>query len=84
MIIDDMLAESLQLLVLGMGTVFFILLLLIAGLSLMSSLVSAPVEATEPAEQAASKIVTSRVPGSSGVVAVIQAAIHSYRASPNR
>ena len=82
--IDNMLTESLQLLVLGMGTVFFILLLLIVGLSLMSFLMSTPAEATELDEQAEPKIVKSKAPDSLGVVAVIQAAIHSYRASPNR
>ena len=83
--IDNMLAQSIELLVLGMGTVFFILLLLIACLTLMSSLMSVPAEvadSAEPVEPDAATSNTTAVP--TGVVAAIQAAIHFYRASPNR
>lgn len=83
--IDNMLAESIQLLVLGMGTVFFILLLLIACLSLMSYLTAAPAEVTDAAEHADPQAVpSSNATVSVGIVAAIQAAIHFYRATPNR
>jgi sodium pump decarboxylase gamma subunit len=73
-----MLMESIQLLVLGMGTVFCILLLLIAGLSIMSSLIAKPPEVLgEEASQSSTSINT-------GVVAAIQAAVHSYRSAQNR
>ncbi len=83
--IDNMLAESIELLVLGMGTVFFILLLLIACLTLMSSLMSAPDEGTDSAEFVESIAVKSNATVSNaGVVAAIQAAIHFYRTLPKR
>ena len=88
--IDNMLAQSIELLVLGMGTVFFILLLLIACLTLMSSLMSVPAEVADSAEPVEPDAVTANATASTnamvptGVVAAIQAAIHFYRASPNR
>lgn len=88
--IDNMLAQSIELLVLGMGTVFFILLLLIACLTLMSSLMSVPAEVADSAAAVEPDAVTSNATASTktivptGVVAAIQAAVHFYRASPNR
>lgn len=82
--IDNMLNESIQLLVLGMGSVFFILLLLIVCLSVMSQLLSAPVEATDATEHTNPQTATADATTAVGVVAAIQAAIHFYRAAPNR
>jgi sodium pump decarboxylase gamma subunit len=93
--IDNMLAQSFELLVLGMGTVFSILLLLIVCLTLMSSLMSVPAEVADSAEPVEPDATTSNAAASNAtassntvvptsVVAAIQAAIHFYRASPNR
>ena len=81
--IDNMLAEGLQLLVLGMGTVFFILVLLIACLSLMSYLMSSSADEPEAVviESAAAE---SKPNASVGVIAAIQEAIHLYRAAQTR
>ncbi len=78
--IDDLLSTSFQLLFLGMGTVFFILLLLIACISLMSVFTTEE----ESANATEAKTVTADTVSSTGVIAAIQAAVHFYRASPNR
>lgn len=82
--IDNMLTESIQLLVLGMGTVFFILMLLIVCLTLMASLVATPSDAQGSKASVDSDVNKSNTAISMSVIAVIQAAIHSYRTSPNR
>lgn len=69
--IDQLLIQSLQLLGLGMGSVFIILCLLILVITLVSKLVP-EVESTAAAEPSASGIDTQHV-------AAIQAAIHHYR-----
>jgi oxaloacetate decarboxylase gamma subunit len=68
--IEQLLMQSLQLLGLGMGAVFVILLLLIAVISLVSKIV--PEEVTTP-----SAIVVPRV--DNGHIAAISAAIHQHR-----
>jgi len=81
--IDNMLAEGLQLLVLGMGTVFFILVLLIFCLSLMSYIMSPSADEAESVVIESTSI-ESKSNAPIGVIAAIQAAIHCYRSSPNR
>ncbi len=73
--IDALLTQSLQLLGLGMGSVFIILCLLIGIVSIISKLVPedqpvAPVPAVQPP-----------VTDNSLHIAVIQAAIHKFRKS---
>ena len=68
--IEQLLMQSLQLLGLGMGAVFVILLLLIAIISLVSKIVPEEV-ATPPA------IVAPRVDNSH--IAAISAALHQHR-----
>ena len=68
--IEQLLMQSLQLLGLGMGAVFTILLLLIAIISLVSKIV--PEEVTTP-----SGIVTHTVDNDH--IAAISAAIHQHR-----
>ena len=85
--IDTMLAEGLQLLVLGMGTVFFILVLLIFCLSLLPYLMSPSTNESESVviESMSADSKSKASPSSSvGVIAAIQAAVHCYRSSPNR
>lgn len=72
MSIDHLLVQSLQLLGLGMGSVFIILTLLIGIITLISRLVP-EVDVTESAEPV--KTTTS----DTGHIAAIQAAIHQYR-----
>ena len=73
--IDQLLAQSLQLLGLGMGSVFIILTLLIGIVTVISKLVpeDLPVEVTPAPE--------STAPVDYQHVAVIQAAIHKFRKS---
>ena len=76
--IDALLTQSLQLLGLGMGSVFIILSLLIAIVSIISKLVPedrpvAPAPAIQPP-----------LTDNSLHVAVIQAAIHKFRKSRNQ
>jgi len=68
--IEQLLVQSLQLLGLGMGAVFTILLLLIAIISLVSKIV--PEEVTTP-----SGIVTRNIDNDH--IAAISAAIHQHR-----
>jgi oxaloacetate decarboxylase gamma subunit len=68
--IEQLLLQSLQLLGLGMGAVFIILILLIAIITLVSKIV--PEEVTTPLG-----IVRPAV--DSGHIAAISAAIHQYR-----
>jgi len=76
--IDQLLIQSLQLLGLGMGSVFIILTLLIGIISLVSRLVpeDLPVEVAPTRETAA--LVDNHQ------IAVIQAAIHKFRKSRGR
>jgi oxaloacetate decarboxylase gamma subunit len=76
--IDQLLSQSLQLLGLGMGSVFIILTLLIGIISLVSKLVpeELPVEVVPTRETAASV--------DNQHIAVIQAAIHKFRKSRGR
>ncbi|MFT5506179.1 MAG: sodium pump decarboxylase gamma subunit [Gammaproteobacteria bacterium] len=70
---EALLFESLQLLALGMGSVFVILSLLIAIITLVSKLVPEPVQPL---------VSTAPVPASTidpQHVAAIQSAIHQYR-----
>ena len=73
--IDQLLAQSLQLLGLGMGSVFIILTLLIGVVTVISKLVpeDLPVEVTPVQE--------STAPVDPQHVAAIQAAIHKFRKS---
>ena len=82
--IDSMLTESIQLLVLGMGTVFFILLLLIVCLSLIASLVSRPANVADSKTSTSSNINKSNTAISMSGIAAIQAAIHFYHTASNR
>ena len=76
--IDQLLKQSFQLLGLGMGSVFIILILLIGIISLISKLVpeDLPVEAAPPRN--------SVPPADNQHIAVIQAAIHKFRKSRGR
>ena len=73
--IDQLLAQSLQLLGLGMGSVFIILILLIGIVTVISKLVpeDLPVEVAPEQE--------STAPVDYQHIAVIQAAIHKFRKS---
>ena len=71
--IDALLTQSLQLLALGMGSVFIILCLLIGIVSIISKLV--------PEDQPVTPAVQSPVTDNSLHIAVIQAAIHKFRKS---
>jgi len=73
--IDALLTQSLQLLGLGMGSVFIILSLLIGIISIVSKLVpeEQPITAVAPFEPP--------VTGNNAHIAAIQAAIHKYRKS---
>jgi oxaloacetate decarboxylase gamma subunit len=73
--IDELLTQSLQLLGLGMGSVFIILTLLIGIISVISKLVpeDLPVELPPAVEPATSASIEH--------IAVIQAAIHQFRKS---
>jgi oxaloacetate decarboxylase gamma subunit len=76
--IDQLFKESFQLLGLGMGSVFIILIFLIGIVSLISKLVpeDLPVEAAPP---------RNPVPSVDNQhIAVIQAAIHKFRKSRDR
>jgi len=75
--IDQLLKQSFQLLGLGMGSVFIILILLIGIISLISKLVpeDLPVEAAPR---------NSVPPVDNQHIAVIQAAIHKFRKSRGR
>ena len=72
--IDDLLLQSLQLLGLGMGSVFIILTLLIGIITLVSRLVpevdTTPAAATTP---------TTTAKSNTEHIAAIQAAVHHYR-----
>ncbi len=68
--IEQLLLQSLQLLGLGMGSVFIILSLLIAIISLVSKIV--PEEVVTPAAAPVQAVKTDHI-------AAIQAAIHQYR-----
>ena len=76
--IDQLLMQSLQLLGLGMGSVFIILTLLIGIVSIISKLV--PEDLT--AELATAQEPTA--PVDKQHIAVIQAAIHKFRKSRGR
>lgn len=76
--IDALLTQSLQLLGLGMGSVFIILCLLIAIVSIISKLV--PEDRPFVPDQAVQLPVTEN----SLHIAVIQAAIHKFRKSRNQ
>ena len=73
--IDALLTQSLQLLGLGMGSVFIILGLLIGIISIVSKLVpeQAPIATVAPTEPPATD--------NNAHIAAIQAAIHKYRKS---
>ncbi len=73
--IDALLTQSLQLLGLGMGSVFIILRLLIGIISIVSKLV--------PEEQPIATAAAIEVPvkDKNAHIAAIQAAIHKYRKS---
>ena len=73
--IDQLLKESFQLLGLGMGAVFIILILLIGIITLVSKLV--PEEL--PVEAAPTR--SSSTPVDNQHIAVIQAAVHKFRKS---
>jgi len=72
--IDQLLLQSLQLLGLGMGSVFIILSLLIGIILVISRLVPEAVETPTPAS---SSLPVSQV--NTQHIAAIQAAIHQYR-----
>ena len=78
--IDELLTQSLQLLGLGMGSVFVILTLLIGIISIISKLVpeELPVEAVAESAPAPVTSVDNQH------IAVIQAAIHKFRKSRGR
>jgi oxaloacetate decarboxylase gamma subunit len=76
--IDELLTQSLQLLGLGMGSVFIILCLLIGIISLISKLV--PEEL--PVEVATTSTLVTSV--DTKHIAAIQAAIHKFRKSRGR
>ena len=76
--IDALLTQSLQLLGLGMGSVFIILILLIGIVSIISKLV--------PEDRPFVSDPTMQIPTTDNSLhtAVIQAAIHKFRKSRNR
>jgi len=76
--IDMLLTQSLQLLGLGMGSVFIILSLLICIISIVSRLVPEDLPVDPPAAQ------TPVTPSDNGHIAVIQASIHKFRKSRGR
>jgi oxaloacetate decarboxylase gamma subunit len=73
--IDELFAQSLQLLGLGMGSVFVILILLIGIISVISKLV--PEETFVDPSAKASRPTSSTV--NTQHIAAIQAAIHKFR-----
>ena len=73
--IDQLIKQSFNLLGLGMGAVFIILILLIGIITLVSKLV--PEEL--PVEAAANR--SSSTPVDNQQIAVIQAAVHKFRKS---
>ena len=75
MSINDLLLQSLQLLGLGMGSVFIILVLLIGIITLISKLVPA----VEPEPMPATPANLSPAAATTEHIAAIQAAIHQYR-----
>jgi oxaloacetate decarboxylase gamma subunit len=75
--IDELFAQSLQLLGLGMGSVFVILTLLICIISIISKLV--PEETyVDPSEKRSAQAI-SPVAVNTKHIAAIQAAIHKFR-----
>jgi len=76
--IDELLKQSFQLLGLGMGSVFIILILLIGIITLISKLVPEDL----PVEAAPSR--SSVSPVDNQHIAVIQTAIHKFRKSRGR
>ena len=74
--IEEMLSASVNLMLLGMGTVFVILGLLIGCITLMSKFLA--LEAAVPGVIPAGGEQTSQE-HAAGVVAAIQAAVHVYR-----
>jgi oxaloacetate decarboxylase gamma subunit len=76
--IDELLRQSLQLLGLGMGSVFIILGLLIGIISIVSKLVPEPEPVASPPMHAPTKSMTN------DHVAAIQAAIHKFRKTRGR
>lgn len=73
--IDQLLTQSLQLLGLGMGSVFIILTLLIGIISLISKLVPEDLQVEAPPAQKSTASVDNQH------IAAIQAAIHKFRKS---
>ena len=78
--IDALLTQSLQLLGLGMGSVFIILSLLIGIVSIISKLVPED----RPVAPAPAPAIQPPLMDNSLHVAVIQAAIHKFRKSRNQ
>jgi len=79
--VEEMLSASVDLMLLGMGTVFIILGLLIAAIMLMAKWITA-----EPAALAATVAGAGQTSAdrAAGVVAAIQAAVHTYRGAIDR
>lgn len=75
---STLMTEGLQLMVLGMSTVFLFLGLLVAAMHTTSRLVRALEARRTPATQQADSV-TGAEPVHSDVVAAISAAIHRYR-----
>ena len=78
--VDDLLTQSLQLLGLGMGSVFVILTMLIGIITLISRIVPEVESVSAPAPARAENSPTTQ---STEHIAAIQAAIHQYRRQPH-
>ena len=77
---SELLSEGLGLMLLGMGTVFVFLTILVLVTSLMSFLIQkyAPIKSDSPSTEGAS-IVDSSKENSGLLAAIISAAIHAHR-----
>lgn len=79
--LQPLIAESVQLLFIGMGTVFLILIMLIFLITLISKLLASyedePLPVTFPSATRASNPSTTK--NDDELIAVISSAIHSYR-----
>jgi oxaloacetate decarboxylase gamma subunit len=80
--IEELLMQGLNLMLLGMGMVFFILTLLIFILKWTSALIAKYVPHTEPPAVLAPKVVATANPESDpDLLAAISIAIHRYRSN---
>jgi Na+-transporting methylmalonyl-CoA/oxaloacetate decarboxylase gamma subunit len=80
--VEEMLSASVHLMLLGMGTVFCILGLLIVGIMLMSKWLASEAAAVPAVIMPGGEPVSAE--HAAGVVAAIQAAVHVYRGAIDR